>query len=374
MSDDTLTMLADTAAAFAKPDARRVRALRGGVDGFDRGVWREMADLGWLAILVPEAQGGLALNLVAATTLATRLGYAAYPEPFASCAVMTSWCLGSAPVSEETTRALASVMSGQCIAAMAWQNDTGQLEIGLTGVTATPDADGVRLTGSSRFVHPASADAFIVAASAPGGLALFWVPRDTPGLQVTAEPGADGGACGWLRFSDCQVPAQQQIAGDAAALIRTTVDAGTLAVSAELVGLMDRALEMTLDYLRIRKQFGKPIGSFQALQHRAVDIWIQRQLARAALDAAVRIFDSPASRPQARTQAASSAKARASHAALLLCTQAVQLHGAIGFTDEYDLGIYVNRALTLSAWLGNAAEHRRRYSALSTTISMSEQS
>jgi alkylation response protein AidB-like acyl-CoA dehydrogenase len=148
------------------------------------------------------------------------------------------------------------------------------------------------------------------------------------------------------------------------ALLRDALDLALVASAAELVGLMDHALDTTLDYLRTRQQFGKPIGSFQALQHRAVDIWIQRQLARAAVDAAVAVLDSPAADARARTQAASSAKARAAHAALLLCNQSVQLHGAIGFTDEYELGIYLNRALSLSAWLGNAAEHRRRWGAL----------
>ena len=177
---------------------------------------------------------------------------------------------------------------------------------------------------------------------------------------------ADGSAQARLHFSALRLPASHCLAGAprAGQLLRGMLDRGTVAASAELVGLMDRALEMTLDYLRTRRQFGKPIGSFQALQHRAVDIWIQRQLARAAVDAAVRTLDSPTSTAAARQLAASSAKSRASHAALMLCTQAVQLHGAIGFTDEYDLGLYLNRALNLSAWLGNAAEHRRRYGAL----------
>ena len=127
---------------------------------------------------------------------------------------------------------------------------------------------------------------------------------------------------------------------------------------------MERCLDMTLEYLRTRKQFGRAIGSFQALQHRAVDLWVQKELARAAVASAARTLDDASASPLARSAAASGAKARATHAALLMSTQAVQLHGAIGFTDEYDLGLYLNRALVLSAWLGNAAEHRRRYGEL----------
>jgi alkylation response protein AidB-like acyl-CoA dehydrogenase len=123
-------------------------------------------------------------------------------------------------------------------------------------------------------------------------------------------------------------------------------------------------LELTLDYLRTRKQFGRAIGSFQALQHRTVDLWLQVQLARAATVTAVKAYDDPITTPSARSAAASSAKARAAHAALAMGKGAVHLHGAIGFTDEYDLGLYVNRAITIAPWLGNAAAHRRRYARL----------
>jgi alkylation response protein AidB-like acyl-CoA dehydrogenase len=127
---------------------------------------------------------------------------------------------------------------------------------------------------------------------------------------------------------------------------------------------MQSALAMTLDYLRVRQQFGVPIGSFQALQHRCVDLFIQQELARHATTAAVRAADQGAI-GRRLALAASSAKSRAAHAAMLITTQAIQLHGAIGFTDEYDLGLYVNRTVRLAASLGNAAWHRRRYGDLS---------
>ena len=170
MSDDTLTMLADAAAAFAKPDARRVRALRGSADGYDRATWRQMAELGWLSIQVPEAQGGLGLGLAASATLATRIGYAAFPEPFVSGAVMAPACLAGARADSCGERALASVVAGDCVAALAWQGDAGRLEIDACGVSARLTTTGATLSGSSRFVLPASADAFIVAATGSQGL------------------------------------------------------------------------------------------------------------------------------------------------------------------------------------------------------------
>ena len=133
---------------------------------------------------------------------------------------------------------------------------------------------------------------------------------------------------------------------------------------------MERVLELTFEYLRTRKQFGKPIGSFQALQHRAVDIWIQKELSKAALAAALKHFDAVDATPRQRSLAASSAKSRAADAALAVCKQAVQMHGAIGFTDEYDLSLYFNRALVLSAWLGNGATHRRRFDALGQSLAL----
>jgi alkylation response protein AidB-like acyl-CoA dehydrogenase len=366
MSQDMLDMLADAAASFARPDAARVRALRGTADGFDRARWRAMAELGWFSVVVPEAAGGLGLGAAAAATIATALGRAAAPEPFVASGLIAPWCLSRASGSGAAS-ALAALLAGEQVIALAWQPEQGCLEPLETGLQATRQPDGsLRLSGAARFVAPASADRFLVAARLPEGLALGLLPREREGLVRTDEPTADGSASALLRLTDVPLAADELLAQgpQAVALLRDALDLALVASAAELVGLMDHALDTTLDYLRTRQQFGKPIGSFQALQHRAVDIWIQRQLARAAVDAAIAVLDSPAADARARTQAASSAKARAAHAALLLCNQSVQLHGAIGFTDEYELGIYLNRALSLSAWLGNAAEHRRRWGAL----------
>jgi len=367
MSDDTLTMLADAAAAFARPDAARVRALRGSPDGFDRAQWARMADLGWFSILVPEDRDGLGLGLAAAATIATRTGHAAFPEPFVASGVMVPWCLARSGA--HANALLESVCAGRVVAALAWQDPDGGLDPDRVGATVRATGAGLRLDGECRFVVPASADVFLAAARGTDGIGLYRIERNRPGVTVLAEPCADGTSCGRVRFADVALADVDRLvdAPDGAALLRSAVDLGTIATGAELVGLMDRMLELTLEYLRTRKQFGKPIGSFQALQHRAVDLWIHRQMARAVVDASIRTFDSPASDAAARTLAASSAKARAAQSALLIANQSIQLHGAIGTTDEYDLGVCVNRALTLSAWMGNAAEHRRRFGALSAT-------
>ena len=363
MSDDTLTMLADAAAAFAKPDSKRIRALRGTADGFDRSVWRQMADQGWLQVLVPEDAGGLGLGLDAAVAIATRLGYANYPEPYVAAAVLPTAVLtrGDNPALAE--RLLSDLSSGACVMTAAWQDDGGALA---ASATAVAERNGA-LEGHCRFVRAAAADVFIVAARGPDGLALYALERDRAGLKVERESAADGSASARLVLRGVKVTSSDRLASPVCApgALGYATDAAVLCTAAELVGIMERVLELTFEYLRTRKQFGKPIGSFQALQHRAVDIWIQKEVSKAALDAAVRRFDAAGATPRDRAMAASSAKSRAADAALTVCKQAVQLHGAIGFTDEYDLSLYFNRALLLCAWLGNAAAHRRRYGDLS---------
>ena len=158
----------------------------------------------------------------------------------------------------------------------------------------------------------------------------------------------------------------------ATGVLRNALDAALVVGAAELLGIMDSVLEMTLTHLRTRKQFGVAIGSFQVLQHRAVDMWIQREITEAVVESAAGVLDGNSASDDLRSATVSGAKARASQAALLLCNQSLQLHGAIGFADEYELGLYINRALTLAAFLGNAAQHRNRFSRL-TQIDRREQ-
>ena len=197
----------------------------------------------------------------------------------------------------------------------------------------------------------------------PNGLEIYWIERDAPGMRVDRETTADGSSLGMLTLEAVRLqPDSLLVSADRGCLaLRDAIAVALIATSAELVGVMSRAIEMTLEHLRTRKQFGVAIGSFQALQHRAVDIWIQSKLAEAAIDAVVAMFDDPGASPEARRAAASGAKARAGQAALSVCSEAVQLHGAMGFTEEYGLGLYLNRALVLSAWLGNATWHRREW-------------
>jgi alkylation response protein AidB-like acyl-CoA dehydrogenase len=369
MSDDTLRMLRDSAADFAALDAARVRRLRGAACGFERSVWREMAGMGWLGVLIPEEHGGLGLDLRAAVVIAEQLGRALYPEPYSASAVAATLGLLHGDNAELKRRLLPQLAAGEIIASLAWQDERGGLDIDQCAVSGREQGGALVLDGESRFVFTPDADGFVVAARSAHGIELHWIAREAAGLTCEAEARADGSASARLRFDAVAATAGERVASAASAraALQLALDHATLAASAELLGLMDCALDMTLEYLRTRVQFGKAIGSFQALQHRAVDLYIQKELSRATLGAAVAAVNDPDCAPERRTALASSAKARASQAALAICKEALQMHGAIGYTDEYDLGLYLNRALVLSAWLGNASAHRSRYANLVQT-------
>jgi alkylation response protein AidB-like acyl-CoA dehydrogenase len=365
-ADETLALIAQAAADFARPDAQRTRRVRDTAHGHDPAVWAQMAEQGWLAMLMPQELGGTDLGLRAAALIAERLGYACHCEAFVPVAVLAAHCLVQCPKGEMRDRMLESIGSGARIAALAWQSPRGELAIEVAGVAAQPLADGIGLHGSLRFVAAPQADDFVVAARLQDELVLCVVPANATGLKIVRETQSDGSPSGWLYFDGVSVPAAALLAGGTAAeaALGVSVEAGVLATAAELLGVMERSMELTQDYLGVRKQFGQAIGAFQVLQHRMVDMWIQKSLTRAALDSALKVFADPASQLRDYRVAASSVKARASQAALYVAGQAVQLHGAIGVSDEYELGVYVNRSITLAAWLGNAAAHRHRFGEL----------
>ena len=333
---DTHRMLTDATDGFALPNASRTRAARDTHAGNDPAVWRQFASMGWIAASRPEQQGGLGMGLRAGAIISQRLGYAGYLEPYVASSVMVVECLSACGPS--ALPLLEQIIEGNVITVLAWQSDDGRIEPQAASVIVTQVDGSTVLSGTCRYVA-AVGDVFLVFAYGNSVPYIFRVPALSDGLVVERETAADGTVLAMEESLAC----------------------GIVATAAELLGVMERSLELTLDYLRMRQQFGKAIGTFQVLQHRAVDMWIQKELTRSALRSALDVFDNPHSTLAKRRLAASSAKARASQAALYIAGQSVQLHGAIGFTDEYELGVYVNRALTLVPRYGNAAQHRQIY-------------
>jgi alkylation response protein AidB-like acyl-CoA dehydrogenase len=370
---DHRRLLADSVADFAArgTDIARVRALRGTPAEYDRAAWSKMAELGWLGILVPERYGGLGLGLTEMAIVAKGLARTLAPEPLAAAAVLAAGALLEGDNEALKRELLPRLAAGEVLPALAWQEAPGELDPAAAACVATPFEGGFKLSGVKRFVAgSAQADAFIVSARAGSDLMLLWLPRAAAGARLELETLADGRAFGTLTLEDALAPKAHVVASGkaAAAALAAAFDQANAIAAAELAGVMERALEMTLDYLKTRVQFGKPIGSFQALQHRAVDLHIHREVAGAVLEESLAVLDGGAD-ARARAVAASRAKARCADAALKVTRETIQLHGGIGFTDDYDAGLYLKRAMTLAAWLGGATWHRRRYAQLTREAS-----
>lgn len=365
-NSETISLLRDSVSGTVPFDGKRIRALRGAEPDFDRTLWRAMGEQGWLSILVPEEQGGLGLGMAAAAAVAERLGAACAPEPYVMAGLLTPWLVSRSTNQARKTDLMPAVLSGDLLVSLAWQPAGGSLDPAQGDIVARRHGEDIVLSGQCRFAVPALADAYLVLATADDGPVLVLVEAAKAAAGRVLEPGPDGVASARLSLSEVTLPAEAVLlSGDAVpAALRQALDLAVIAQCAELCGLMQRSLEMTLEYLKTRQQFGAAIGSFQALQHRSVDLFIQQELARHATDAAVAKAEQGVT-GKALSLAASSAKARAAQAAMLIGTQAIQLHGAIGFTDEYDLGLYVNRTVRLAAMLGNAAWHRNRFGDLS---------
>ncbi|HMN73898.1 MAG TPA: acyl-CoA dehydrogenase family protein [Rhodoblastus sp.] len=369
-TEDLLRMLRDSAADYVNRSemARDVRAWRQKPEGYDAQRWNEMVQLGWVGLRAPEGAGGMGLGVAECVALLAETGRGIGPEPLSAIGVLAMRAL----VGGEGARnddLMAGLADGGRVIAVAWQEKAGALHAGDCETRATPTANGWRLTGAKDYVHGAAqANGLIVSARAPEGVGLFYVERDAKGVKLETRFFTDGTTCHSLHLQDVEVAADFCIAppGTGEAVLDPALDETRIAASAEMSGLSQRALDMTLDYLRQRKQFGKAIGSFQALQHRAVDLYVTTQMMRAAIDRAARAFEAADAREKALI--ASACKARCSDGALLIAKEAIQMHGAIGYTDEHDIGLFVRRAIKLAAWLGNGAQHRKRYAALSPAL------
>lgn len=363
IADDTIALVGAAVDAFATPDAQRTRRSRDLHEGFEAAVWQEFARLGWLSASLPEARGGLGLGMAATARIAQRLGYAGYFEPYVTAGAMPLAALVTCGGSE-AARLIDAIIAGRTLVTIAWQPPDGRFGTDDTAVVATARADGLALDGECRFVSVPQAQAFIVSARRDGVPLLAIIDADQRGVTLQRERAADGSSLARIGLRGVYAARVLAEGPEANVALDQAVRVGIVATAAELLGVMERALELTLAYVKERRQFGQPIGAFQVLQHRAVDMWIQQELTRAALRSAVARCGETTAPATLQDAAASGVKARASQAALYVCGQAVQLHGAIGFTDEYPLGHYVNRALVLAARFGSAAQHRRRFARL----------
>ena len=365
---EQIKMLRESAADFVRrgADMKSLRERRSQLPGYDPVTLRHIIELGWFGILVPEDHGGLGLGFAEMSVVLQELGKGLMAEPVVP-ALFAGRVIQHASNEALKERLLPSLADGSALPVLAWQEGLGGLDAKAIATRAQPTASGVVLTGRKRFVAGAAGAAgFVVSAKSADGLGLYWVDAKAPGLSVQYEWRADETPSGVLELKEVSVAAQDVLAAGGSrglAPLERALDEAAVLVSAEMLGVMEGALQLALGYMRTRVQFGKPIGSFQALQHKAVDLYVQQELTRAVLDDAVRELDADVE-PQERSKVASRCKARASDAGMRIGREVIQLHGAIGYTDEYDVGLYLKRAMVLSGWLGNATAQRRRFSEL----------
>ncbi|CAB3636121.1 MAG: acyl-CoA dehydrogenase family protein [Achromobacter sp.] len=338
----------------------------------DRDYWREIAEVGWLGMSVPETLGGLGLGWRAMAAVLEEAGRAQLPEPLVGAGVLPAALLARIEPVDAARRdaLLQAVCGGETLLGLAWQETEGQLEAGEAatafGVSVIEREGAYVLNGEKRHVMPgAGVDGWLVTADGERGTALFFVAAGTPGVTAQVHARADGGAACHLAIESAVVPADALLARDGVLdAVDEALDLGRLMQSAELAGVARQALADSVAYLNTRQQFGRPLASFQALQHRLVDAAMQVELAANSLLDALDTLDARPGDATLRKTVASRAKARAARAGLEATRLAIQLHGAIGYTEECDVSLYFRSALHLAAWLGNATAHRQRYGAL----------
>lgn len=368
--DEQLSLMRDSAADFVKgnTDHKRTRALRNQLPGFDPKLAKQMAEMGWNGVLIPEAFGGLGLGFAEMGAVLTELGRGLMAEPLAATVVLGARALLHGDNEKLKAQLLPQIAEGKAAVALAWQDDNGMLDPALTTATAVPAGGTVKITGRKRFVSgAANATGFLVTARSDQGVGLYWVPAKAAGLTVEHEWHADGTPAGVVKLME--TPAEAVAASPAVAVagLNRAIDEAAVMASAELFGVVAETFRRTVEYLCTRVQFDKPIGSFQALQHISVDLYILQEICESVLGDAVRALDDPDTAVMDRARVTSRVKARLSEGALRMTREAIQLHGAIAVTDDFDIGLYFKRAITLAAWLGNADAHRRRFIALGAT-------
>lgn len=363
-------MLADTLSRFLKeqyPFETRDR-IACSASGFSKALWGRFAELGIIGALFDEAHGGFGGGGFDIAVVFEELGRALVVEPFLD-ALIVGQAIAHAG-NDEQQDLLADLIGGSCVAALAHEEPGSHYELSRVGSRATRCANGWMLAGAKSVVQQGEqADVFLVSVRTAGivddedGISLFLVPRDAPGLRLQGYRKIDGGRAAELSFDDVPLgeTALLGVQGSGFATLEWGVGCGVLALCAQALGAMDVAKTSTLDYLRTRKQFGVPIGSFQALQHRMADMLLEIEQARSA------VINASAALGAARTvreRALSAAKHSIGRIGTLVAEESIQMHGGIGMTWQLPLAHYAKRLVMIDHQLGDEDHHLERYIAL----------
>jgi len=366
--------LKDTAKNFAeeRTPVNHFRSLRDNKDDllWNKDTWKEMVNLGWSGILIPEEYGGSNFGLAGISVILQECGKTLTPSPLFATGVLGAYAISQYGTEEQKKKYLPQIANGEITTAIAIDESSHHNPLNINTSAVSKDNSYI-LNGKKVFVvDGASADLLIVVARTSGktgdstGLTLFLVENNQPNINVVKLDMADSRNYANITFSDTTIQ-KENILGDIEAggeAIENILDIGRIAISAEMLGNTEAAFESTINYLKERKQFGVLIGTFQALQHRAAEMFCEIELTKSSIMAAMQGADNNSNELQ---RLASLAKTMAGETLHLVSNEAIQMHGGIGVTDEYDLGFYLKRSRVVEQIFGCSKFHTERYANIS---------
>jgi alkylation response protein AidB-like acyl-CoA dehydrogenase len=338
--------------------------------GFSPQIWKQFAELGWLALPIEEAYGGLGAGAIETGIVMEAFGRGLVTEPYLATVVIGAALISQCASEPQKQAILREVADGSLLLAFAHSERAARFDLARVDTSAKKTSDGWRLDGHKTAVLDGNAAGQIIVSArvanddgAPGAIGLFLVRSGTAGLSLRDYSRLGGGRACSLDLADVRLPADALLGDGTDALpnIECVVDRALAALGSEAVGIMQIMLDMTLEYTKIRQQFGRPLAANQVIRHRLADMAMQCDEARSmALRAALMADAEPAD----RGRAASGAKAKIGKCARFVAEQSVQLHGAMGVTEELDIGSYFKRLLAFDTMFGGSAHHYRRHAAL----------
>ena len=363
-------MIVDAVARFVQDDSpvERFRKLRDSERGWEPDMWERMGEYGWLGVAFPEEQGGFGGRFVDLALILEQLGRGLVPEPYIPSVVLAGGLLSKLGTPEQRESFLSPMIEGRRTLALAYAERQGRYDLADCRTTAERTGDGFSITGEKVWVlGGAFADHIVVSARTAGqprdrdGLSLFVVDANAAGLSRTVVPGMDGHRTGLLHFDGVHVSADRLLGAENAALddLVWAVDRGA---AAEGQGAVQELFDRTIAYLKQREQFGVPIGTFQALQHRAADMFAEVELCRSAMILAA--IQADCEDPEERQAEISTAKLQLAQGGWFVQSNAIQLFGGIGVTDEQDEGLFFKRLRVLNGLFGDADHHVERFQSL----------
>ena len=354
------TLLKNSARAFLDEHCKSsaVRLMWDDPRGESEAMWKEIAQLGWLGLALPEEHGGSGLGMVESALLLEELGRAAYPGPFWPT-MLVAHAIAAHGTAEQKKRWLPTIASGGGRAALALLDADLDWNPEAVATHADKAAAGWTLSGLKRYVAWGHvADVLLVPARAPEGVTLFLLDPSAAGIGWTPMMNMDPGTrLADLKLERVPVRAEDRLGkpGAGAAILAALIQRGAVGAAAEMLGASRRCLDMAVGYAKVREAFGQPIGSFQAIRHKCSDMLLETENSHAAVYYAAWALDAGA---EDAATAASIAKSYVGDASRKVCGEAIQVHGGIGFTWEYDLHMYFKRAKALEAQYGDAEYHR----------------